>query len=58
MAEAIDANHHLWSYQHWDFSWISPGMGLLVRDFLPEHLRVEPQKTQVVGTPNLASSRG
>jgi L-fuconolactonase len=34
----IDAHQHFWSYQPDRYPWIGPGMEVLKRDFLPEHL--------------------
>ena len=50
MAETIDAHHHLWSYQASEYGWISPEMGVLARDYLSGHLKVEMQKANVDGS--------
>jgi L-fuconolactonase len=37
----IDAHQHFWRYDPARHSWITPEMGVLRRDWLPEHLRPE-----------------
>jgi L-fuconolactonase len=34
----IDAHHHLWKYNAADYGWITPQMGVIRRDFLPDQL--------------------
>lgn len=34
----IDAHHHLWHYTPDEYGWISEAMGVIRRDFQPEHL--------------------
>ena len=37
----IDAHQHFWRYDAARDTWITPDMAVLMRDFLPEHLRPE-----------------
>ncbi len=37
----VDAHQHFWRYHPLRYAWITPEMGVLKRDFLPEHLRPE-----------------
>jgi L-fuconolactonase len=37
----IDSHQHFWKYDPGEYSWIDERMGILKRDFLPEHLRTE-----------------
>ena len=37
----IDAHHHFWQYNTQDYGWISDGMAVLRRDFLPADLKPE-----------------
>jgi L-fuconolactonase len=46
----IDAHHHLWSYNQMDYGWMNDSMLVLKRDYLPEDLELELQKTGVGGT--------
>src|ERR1700730_17337555 len=34
----IDAHHHLWKYNAADYGWMTPRMGVIRRDFLPDQL--------------------
>jgi L-fuconolactonase len=34
----IDAHHHLWKYSAAEYGWITPQMGVIKRDFLPDDL--------------------
>ena len=45
----IDAHHHLWKYAPETHGWIDDSMGLLKRDFLPEHLHGELQSADYSG---------
>lgn len=38
MADIIDAHHHLWRYDPREYSWITPELTLLQKDFLPTDL--------------------
>ncbi len=37
----IDSHQHFWKYDPREYDWIDERMGVLKRDFLPEHLRPE-----------------
>ncbi len=37
----IDAHHHFWTYTPEEYGWINESMGIIQRDFLPEHLQAE-----------------
>ena len=50
MAETIDAHHHLWSYHPAEYGWISKEMRDLARDFSPDDLHAEMQKSRIDGT--------
>lgn len=45
----IDAHHHLWRYAPDLYPWISPGMGILQRDFLADDLLDEMEIAGVDG---------
>lgn len=36
----IDSHHHFWSYDPAEYGWIDDAMGVIRRDFLPEHLQL------------------
>lgn len=57
MTERIDAHHHLWRYRKQDYGWIGPGMELLARDFLPEHLQEEMRSCEVDGSVAVQASQ-
>jgi L-fuconolactonase len=46
----IDAHHHLWQFNEKDYGWMDDSMGVLKRDYLPDHLEKEIKKTGVAGT--------
>lgn len=48
--ERIDAHHHLWQYQPEEYSWISHGMDVLRRDYLPADLEKVTRNAGVDGT--------
>ena len=37
----IDSHHHFWKYDPAEYDWIGEEMGVIRRDFLPEHLAAE-----------------
>lgn len=41
----IDSHQHFWKYDAREYDWIDERMGVLKRDFLPEHLRPELDRT-------------
>lgn len=41
LAPRLDAHQHFWRYDAVEYSWISPAMSVLRRDFLPEDLEPE-----------------
>ena len=45
----IDAHQHFWSYDPVTYDWIGPGMEVLARDFLPEHLLPELESQAMDG---------
>jgi L-fuconolactonase len=45
----IDAHHHFWRYDPGEYGWISESMGVLRRDFLPQHLAEEIKAAHVDG---------
>lgn len=45
----IDAHQHFWNYAQEQFGWIDSSMGILRRDFLPEHLKPEIDRSGVHG---------
>ena len=53
----IDAHHHLWKYAPKTHDWIDNSMGLLKRDFLPEHLYREMQSAGYNGCVAIQSSQ-
>jgi L-fuconolactonase len=46
---AIDAHHHFWKYTPEEYGWISAGMSVLRRDFLPAELRREAAAVGIDG---------
>ena len=50
MARRIDSHHHLWTYDPEEFSWISPEMAGIRRDFLLGDLEEELESSGVDGT--------
>ena len=46
----IDAHHHLWKYSAAEYGWISPEMGAIRRDFLPEDLETLMHYFGIEGT--------
>ncbi len=53
----IDAHHHLWKYAPETHDWIDNSMGLLKRDFLPEHLHGEIQSAAYHGCVAIQASQ-
>ena len=49
MFPQIDSHHHFWRYHPEEYSWIDDSMALLRRDFLPEDLRPEIQRSGIDG---------
>jgi L-fuconolactonase len=45
----IDSHQHFWRYNPEEYSWIDDSMALLRRDFLPEDLRPEIQRSGIDG---------
>jgi len=45
----IDAHQHFWNYTPEEFGWIDSSMDVLRRDYLPEHLRLEIERSGVSG---------
>jgi L-fuconolactonase len=45
----IDAHHHFWRFNPKEYCWITDAMGVLRRDFLPEHLAAEIRPSGVDG---------
>jgi L-fuconolactonase len=43
----IDTHHHLWQYSAADYSWISPEMGVLRRNFTPADLQPEMERAGI-----------
>jgi L-fuconolactonase len=37
----IDSHQHFWNYNTSEYGWISNDMGILQKDYLPEHLKSE-----------------
>lgn len=50
MIRKIDAHQHFWRYSAQEYGWISESMGVIRRDFLPEDLARERQRTNVDGS--------
>jgi L-fuconolactonase len=46
---AIDAHHHFWQYNPREYGWISEGMSVLRRDYLPADLRREAANVGIDG---------
>lgn len=46
---AIDAHHHFWKYTPEEYGWISAGMSVLRRDYLPADLRREAAAAGIDG---------
>src|SRR3984893_18234137 len=46
----IDAHHHLWKYSAAEYGWISPEMGVIRRDFLPQDLEPLMHHFDIDGT--------
>jgi L-fuconolactonase len=49
MVPQIDSHHHFWRYNPEEYSWIDDSMALLRRDFLPEDLHPEIQRSSIDG---------
>jgi L-fuconolactonase len=45
----IDAHQHFWRYNHDDYAWINDRMGILKRNYLPEDLKEEMDRTGIDG---------
>jgi L-fuconolactonase len=45
----IDSHHHLWRPARGDYGWLTPDMGVLHRDFEPEHLAPLMARAGVAG---------
>jgi L-fuconolactonase len=45
----IDSHQHFWSYTPEEYGWIDPSMEVLRRDFLPEHLKPEIDRSGITG---------
>lgn len=45
----IDSHHHFWRYSPQEYGWISDGMDILKRDYLPEHLHTEISRMGIHG---------
>jgi L-fuconolactonase len=45
----IDSHQHFWSYTPEEYGWIDPSMEVLRRDFLPEHLKPEIDRSGISG---------
>ncbi|RXH54765.1 amidohydrolase family protein [Granulicella sibirica] len=50
MASRIDSHHHLWTYDPEEFSWITPEMAAIRRDFLPADLEEQLAPARIDGT--------
>ncbi len=46
----IDAHQHFWQLARADYSWLSPEMAVLYRDYLPEDLIRHLERCQIEGT--------
>jgi L-fuconolactonase len=46
----IDAHHHLWKYSAAEYGWITPEMGAIRRDFLPQDLEPLMHHFNIDGT--------
>jgi L-fuconolactonase len=46
----IDAHQHFWKYNHREYSWISDGMEVLKKDFLPSDLLPELKRLKFDGS--------
>ncbi len=49
MTEHIDAHHHLWRYSEEAYPWITDGMDVLKRDFLPADIATEVRANNIDG---------
>ncbi len=38
MATTVDAHHHLWDLDRFDYPWMPPGDNVLTKTYLPEHI--------------------
>ena len=47
---AIDAHHHLWSYNEAEYGWLGDEMAMLKRDFTIDDLRAELQRAGIDGS--------
>jgi L-fuconolactonase len=45
----IDAHHHFWKYNSEEYGWITPSQKILMRDFLPAHLKQEIESLGITG---------
>jgi L-fuconolactonase len=46
----IDAHQHYWAYNANDYGWMGPGMEILKKNHLPDHLQPLLEKTGIDGT--------
>ena len=46
----IDAHQHFWAYNANDYGWMGPGMEILKKNHLPDHLQPLLEKTGIEGT--------
>jgi L-fuconolactonase len=46
----IDAHHHFWRLDRGDYDWLTPALGSLYRDYLPQHLEPHLRATQIDAT--------
>ncbi|MFH0759711.1 MAG: amidohydrolase family protein [Bacteroidota bacterium] len=46
----IDAHHHLWHFNAFDYGWMDDSMELLKRDYLPDDLLTETKRAGISGT--------
>lgn len=46
----IDAHQHFWRIERGDYSWLSPNLGVLYQDFLPEQLKPLLDQQGIEGT--------
>jgi L-fuconolactonase len=46
----IDAHQHYWRVDRGDYDWLTPGLGVLYRDFLPDDLAPHLERAGIVGT--------
>jgi L-fuconolactonase len=46
----IDAHQHFWAYNANDYGWMGPGLEILKKNYLPDHLQPLLEKTGIDGT--------